>query len=167
MSYIIVEAYRYQDSNALNNVIKYIMRGSYEEGKGFISYACGVNQLSINHMISSMNNVKRRTNQQDGNQLIHFTVSIFKNKTTSNEYKIGCAKLILETVCDYFYFLGYQIIGAVHVEGLNVHVHFAVNNINLKTGNRMCNSKSVFYTLLKILKIEHKDLKWKKEIIFK
>lgn len=140
---------KYKDQEALNNVIKYIMRGSYEEGEGFISYARGVNQLSIDSMISSMETVKRITNQLNGKQLIHFCISIYPKKFMSVDNKVLNGKLILQDVCDYFYNLGYQIIGAVHKEDfVNVHVHFVVNNINLNTGKRMYDVQTVFCNLL-------------------
>ena len=100
---------KYIDSNAISDVVKYVMEGSYIEKESiFLSNAYGVNQLSIDHMDKSMENVNRRNNQTEGKQIYHFVVSIYKYSATY-PYRKGIAKLIQDTVDLYFYKLGYHV----------------------------------------------------------
>lgn len=83
------------------------MDRSYNEKEGtLLSNAYGVNQLSTDYMIKSMENVNRRNNQTEGKQIYHFVVSIYKYSATYH-YRKGIAKLIQNTVGLYFYKLGY------------------------------------------------------------
>lgn len=151
---------KYIDSNSINDVVKYVMDRSYNEKEGtLLSNAYGVNQLSTDYMIKSMENVNKRNNQTEGKQIYHFVVSIYKYSATYL-YRKGIAKLIQNTVGLYFYKLGYQIISGIHDDDGYIHIHCVVNNTNFITGNKLHNIQYIFNNLLGILRKEYKDLKW-------
>ena len=159
----------YSDSYALEDVVRYCMKGCYKNM--YVSF--GTNSYNIQSMISSMENVKRGFNNNSGTQMHHFVISIHPYKRMEKDRKMCYATLVLYDIGNYFLRKGFQSIGVVHVnqdvnvfnKGIldyeeNVHIHFLVNSVSFIDGRKLCNVYGLRKEILYNLKQEYGQLNW-------
>lgn len=167
MSLIIVQSKDYINKDALDNVITYALKTDKNDSskvtKSVEWNGFGVNDLTPEYMIDSMNNVKRRYKKEDGKLLHHFVLSIYQKYFFRVRNKEIWCQLVTNEVGNYLCSKGYQATGFIHVnyDG-NVHVHFIFNSVNAYTGKKLTNEKIFYNDLLHFLKMNFYNLNWEK-----
>lgn len=169
MSLILVMNKPYKDDRALENVIKYVINGMED---GSIRYASsedcicyGVNPLTPQTIINSFNMDKRIYNKENGKQVHHFVLTIYKKNYLGMQNKKDWASLLCNEVSYYLRTKGFRNIACIHVAyGGNVHIHFAVNSVNGFTGKKLTNEKYFYNDLIYYLRQNYNLLKWEKTI---
>lgn len=169
MSLIVVMSKPYNDDKALENVINYIINGM-EDGSTLSASSknciChGVNPLTTQTIINSFNMDKKMYSKQDGKQVHHFVLSIYKKNYLGVKNNKDWASLLCYDVSYYLRKKGFRNICCIHVgyEG-NVHIHFAVNSVNGFTGEKLTNEKYFYNNLIHYLRINYDILKWEKVV---
>ena len=165
MSSIIVINKPYRDDKAISNVINYMIEGTSDNDKNFITnedcVCYGINPLSLQTVVNSFELDQRINGKDFGIKIHHFILSIYKPNYFNTVRKKNWASLLSEDVGYYLKSKGYRNVSCIHVthEGY-VHIHFAVNPVNVNTGNKLKNTKSFYNDLLHFLRINYDILKW-------
>lgn len=167
MSNIVVMSKSYSDERAIADVINYVLTGmedgstKYTSSMNCVCY--GVNPLNLQTMINSFMMDKRIYGKEDGKQIHHFILSIYKKHYYGIQNKKDWASLLANDVAYYLREKGFRNISCVHVAyGGNVHIHFAVNSVNGLTGMKLNNEKYFYNELLHYLRTEYNILNWEK-----
>lgn len=121
---------KYMDEDALYNVSNYIERNAEKTiYRG----------TSEGYVPADMSALQKKYDDADGKQLIHFVLSFSKKDNPSK----GRVESISDAVCTTIFDEGYQVMSGIHTNAGNRHIHFMVNPVNIKNGERLCPDKYV------------------------
>ena len=87
--------------------------------------------------------VQKYYNKTSGRRCYHFIVS-FPGEFTCIDAVQQSAANIAQKV---FYQRGFQVFYAIHLDTDNLHIHFAVNSVNLHTGKKLHISRNKLFTM--------------------
>lgn len=158
----------YGSKEDVNKLIRYCGNSVSVKNCGFF----GVNPLSYIDAIESMYRIKKRFNQENGQQVLHFVVSIYRKSNSDMDHLIMYAENVMNKIGYQLEGMGFQNIAFIHAKRAkiyeaeigspNVHIHFVVNTINVFTGHRMRNVKNILNYFLSQLKRDDffKSLNW-------
>lgn len=131
---------KYENSQVIENVVRYITRTRSSEKRGDELLAYGshgvADYLSVEVMIRQMKAVQEfyRIEQRKGRRMYHEVFSL----TNEEVSRIRDFSTLIQFAneCSLLYFQnGFQVVFAIHYEaGGQVHIHFAVSTINFRTG---------------------------------
>lgn len=148
----------YGSKEDVNNLILYCSSSVNMKNCGFF----GVNPLSYIDAIESMYRIKRSFNQENGQQVLHFVVSIYRKHNSDMNHLILYAEDVMAEIGYGLEDMGFQNIAFIHAQrskiyeaevgSPNVHIHFVVNTINAFNGHRMRNVKNILNYFLSQLK---------------
>lgn len=143
MANLIVRKGKYQNEDAVDNVLRYITRTRINENRANELYSfggMGIDLYPFNidtiiyqfKAIQDIHNIKGR----GGRRIVHEVYTVLNgNYPKENE------RLVYETLdevakigCSYLYNMGFQVVYAVHISDKNPHIHFAINSISFRTG---------------------------------
>lgn len=172
MSNMVVKNKQYLNCIDLKNVVYYILRVNDDnELKAFylpklLWGGSGINSLSPITAIHTFQRVKRIYKKEDGNQLHHMIITIFKKynnpdliRMQINDNKIW-GRLIGDDISKLIFNIGYQNIFALHEDTNVLHIHFVINSINWMDGSRIKSTKYFYNSILDFLKSEYYLLNW-------
>ena len=143
----------YLNSDAVENLIRYIHRGACmlpEKDRMFESMGCFSDEPD--DVIENMMQTKRIFDAKDGVQCKHIVIAIGKKPNLS---KKKLKKRIRRTVG--FWKDRYQLFWGVHhnhpnEEKENFHIHLAINSVNMINGNKVNITKKTFRKFKKAAK---------------
>ena len=135
---LVDEPGKYMDDQALSTVSNYIIKGA----KKTLCY-----NTSKESVAEDMAAVQEAFNKEDGKKLRHTIISFSKSEKPSP----GTLLSIARDVCDE-YKDDFQIIAGVHKKDGQDHIHFMMNSVSYKTGDRFHQNRDEFYD-------ERKDIK--------
>lgn len=117
---------KYQDDDALNDVIRYICYPN-KTPSNVIGGVC----VDMNDIANSMKAVSRQYNKDSRKRLVHFVVSFTSRELTSTTM----ARQIGYEISEY---IGqrYQVVYAMHEDTIYPHLHFVFNRISYVDGSR-------------------------------
>ena len=131
---------KYENSQVIENVVRYITRTRSSEKRGDELLAYGshgvADYLSGEVMIRQMKAVQEfyRIEQRKGRRMYHEVFSL----TNEEVSRIRDFSTLIQFAneCSLLYFRsGFQVVYAIHYEaGGQVHIHFGVSTINFRTG---------------------------------
>ena len=108
-------------------------------------YIGGMN-IDPKYAAAEMEIVKGIWMQKQGVQLWHFILS-FSEIESAQYVNPKDARYIAYEICEYFADK-YQIVFGIHA-GSNLHIHFVINSVSYRDGNRFSNSKAAMYCIRK------------------
>ena len=126
MANIIINNDPYINTDALENVVHYVIRESKTRG------VIGGQGVLLDNPVWYMNLVKNHFCQNDGKQVQHLILSFdsYENYITLIEaYQIGYA------VCELF--PEYQLVFGFHQDSEHKHIHWAINPVNMLNGKKL------------------------------
>ena len=168
MSNIVVFNNEYLSDNAIENVANYILeigKNDFSNNYDFRYSGYGVNTRSVQSMLKSMMRIKERFHKNDGKQLHHFVITIYRNNKNIIKNNRKYAELIENDIGGYLMELGYQSICKTHINDNGiVHVHFMINSVNAFTGHKLTNTKSFYNQILHYLIHNYSSLNWQRNI---
>ena len=135
---------RYINTNAVPNVIRYVLRIRKNEtrrnellfwgGCGIPLYACAEDVIGSYLHVQNAYNISSRK----GRRIFHETITMtpIEFNGIRNNYEV--LKVAIEEYCYKEYFLqGFQVVYAVHWDhSKSLHVHFVINTINFIDGKK-------------------------------
>lgn len=136
---------QYCNKDAVDKVVGYITRtsGSKEGENDLVLYGgAGVIGNDPRNMIADMNFVQDKFNiNSRGGRRIHHSIYTINEEEFG---KLGCSlraiELMAKECAENYYDEGHQVAYAVHMNDLEskgyMHIHFAVNTINVNTGKK-------------------------------
>lgn len=163
MSKLIVMNGRYNNSDCIRNLINYITTD--KETSHVLTYdGFGVNNLNRQTMIDSMMKSKERADKVNGKQAYHLVISIYRIRNPmSSDRKINYGHSILYDIGYYFFERNIQSVLSLQdeIEGNwhNIHIHCVINSVDMHTGLKITNTRSLFEHLLSMLTYEYPYLK--------
>lgn len=123
----------YNDDEALETVVSYILRSGY----GY----CGGYGVDMNYPVQQMQQVKVLWGKDHGRRVRHFILSFIRAEPIGYEQAM---RLGLE-ICRYY--SDYQSVYGLHTDTDNLHLHFAVNTVSYKSGKMYAEGTSDWYGL--------------------
>lgn len=117
---------KYQDDLAYQNVYRYITRAD-KTPDNYVIHA-GVDS---DNAVMEYETVANVYGKNEGVRLRHSIIS-FKN----GEAYIDQVYRVMEMVCWYYFNQGYQIVGAVHQDTDQLHIHFMMNQVSYIDGRK-------------------------------
>lgn len=131
---------KYENSQVIENVVRYITRTRSSERRGDELLAYGshgvADYLSVEVMIRQMKAVQEfyRIEQRKGRRMYHEVFSL-TNEEVSRIRDFPTLIQFANECSSLYYRNGFQVVFAIHYEaGGQVHIHFAVSTINFRTG---------------------------------
>lgn len=133
----------YKNTDAVENVIRYILRERYCETRrpDLISYGgAGIDinasaATIINQFLAIQNLYK--IDERGGRRLVHEVYSFSDEEFKMLGENYALVDYVAREISAYFYAQGFQIVYAIHNEsGKRVHIHFVMNTINFRTGKK-------------------------------
>ena len=131
----------YKSETAIENLLRYVTRTQKNGvntndvvsigGAGVFLY------IGIEPVIQSFRDVQKAYGITSGRRMAHEVFS-FSNEDFV-EYGCDYNRVILlaNEMCSYYFNQGFQVVYAIHHElGKFVHIHFAINAVNYKTGRK-------------------------------
>lgn len=161
---------RYRNSDCIRNLINYITTD--KETSHVLTYVgFGVNNLSRRTMIDSMMKSKERADNVNGKQAYHFVVSIYRLRNPmSRDRKINYGHSIIDDIGYYFFERNIQSVLSLQEEKEgnwhNIHVHCVINLVDMHTGLKITNIRSLFENLLSMLSYEYPYLKMDRYVTY-
>lgn len=138
MAQMCISTKEYKGEDALHNVVSYIIR----ESKTCGDY--GGQGVLLSDPILCMNAV-RKYYQNEGKQILHFWLSFSKYEymTVPEAMNIGCevAK----------FFADFQVVFGCHQDTEYLHVHWAINPVNIRNGKKLTFKYADTYELKKYI----------------
>lgn len=123
----------YNDEEALETVVSYVLRTGY----GY----CGGYGVDMNYAVQQMQQVKILWGKDHGRRVRHFILSFKKSETIGYEQLM---RLGFE-ICKYY--SDYQSVYGLHTNTDHLHLHFAVNTVSYKDGKMYAGGLSDWYRL--------------------
>jgi hypothetical protein len=133
MPVLIMMNKRYNDDEALETVVRYVLR----TGCGY----CGGYGVDMNYPVQQMQQVKVLWGKDHGRRVRHFILSFKKLETIGYEQLM---RLGFE-ICKYY--SDYQSVYGLHTDTDHLHLHFAVNTVSYKDGKMYAGGLSDWYRL--------------------
>ena len=124
MAKLIIFQNPYDTINAMENVVKYVL----DRDKAY--YVGAQNLLPDGYELQQIYAVRRFWNDNTKKKILHFLIS-FGEEFIAMDNLIEAAYKICSI------FPEYQMLFAIHKNIGNLHVHMAVNPINMKTGRKL------------------------------
>ena len=118
----------YTNEDAQQNVISYALRKSKAEFTG----GCAVYPVSINNADKQFQIIKEKYNKTEGRKIFHMCLSYKDDKEITKDKVLSDAKKVSDKIGEEF-----QNIYGLHEDTDNLHVHFAINSVNYKTGKKI------------------------------
>lgn len=131
-----------EKNDVVNNIISYILRPSKIPHN--ITGGIGVSLTSASDVIKQFKQVKKSFRKTRGIPLQHFIVSFSAGE--EKLYSLRQFQSIGYQIAEYFNG-EYQIVFALHEDSKHLHLHFAVNTVNFRTGKKMVWNETSFYSL--------------------
>jgi len=144
---IVDEEGKYMDDKALEQVSDYVIR----KAKKTLYYGTAKETVA-----KDMAAVQEAFNKEDGKKLRHTVISFSKSEKPSPSTLAAIAR----DVCDQ-YKDDFQIIAGVHKKDGQDHIHFMMNTVNYKNGDRFHQNRDEFYDERKDMKNLLKDYGYK------
>ena len=158
MSFIKIIKNDYTSKDAIGNVFDYCIRADIKDNHQSVQWdgigICGYSKADV---IESMQFVKHFFKKEEGIQMYHMVVSIFKKH---NHYNSGWANLIAMDLMHFIYEKGYQNCYFKHTDSGCVHLHFIINSVNYKDGKMLSKVWSFENEILAFLRGKYKGLEW-------
>lgn len=133
----------YINKNAVENVIHYITRSRKNEDRrdSLICYGgFGIgNYLEVDDIIKQILYVQNiyRIDSRGGRRMYHEIYLISDSEYIDLVKDMYHMQLIAAECAKVYFYMGFQVVYAIHWEkDKRLHIHFAVNTINLKTGKK-------------------------------
>lgn len=127
---------KYHDDSAIQTVLQYVM----EPMKTPSNYIGKININKLSHAAEEMTIVARYFGKESGVRLRHMILS-FQPEEGVNAHQ---AYFLAHEIAAY-YGNEYQIIFAIHEDGVAPHIHFVMNTISLATGLKYRGRRDDYY----------------------
>ncbi len=123
----------YQDEEALETVVDYVLR----PGNGY----CNGYGVDMNYPVQQMQQVKELWGKDHGRRVRHFILSFSRSESIGYEQimRVGL------DICRYY--AEYQSVYGLHTDTDHLHLHFAVNTVSYKTGKMYAEGLSDWHRL--------------------
>ena len=140
---ITVTTGNYTNKDAISNTIRYITRTRINEDRKheLVSYGspnvtCFGGEEAIERAIKEFKDIQRYYSKTEGRKVHHETLNLtdeeaksFINGAQIDAFALDCSRVFDKQ--------GYQVIYAAHYSNkYRLHVHFIVNSVNYRTGNK-------------------------------
>lgn len=148
----------YTGKDAIGNVFDYCIRAGMKDPYHPVQWdGIGIYGYSKAAVIESMQFVKRFFKKEEGIQMHHMVVSIFKKNNQNNSV---WANLIARDLMYFIYGKGYQNCYFKHTDSGCVHLHFIINSVNYKDGKMLSKVWAIQNEILEFLRGNYKELEW-------
>ena len=141
-----VPTQKYHDDNAISDVVNYIL-SPLKTPSGYV----GGIAVNVSHAINEMSMLSTYYGQNQGIRLRHMTLSFERRELGRARKNAFAAAYHLAYPIAQYYGRAYQIIYAVHEQSgndPNIHIHFAMNTTNYRTGRKYDGTKKDLYGFL-------------------
>ncbi len=144
MPNIVLVQNEYKDTDALQKVIDYALRGSIIGGYG----------IDPNYAFNQMYCIKSVFHKTDGVQLKHFIISFCNRELLSLDFN----DLLSVGFRTGTFFKEYQLVYGIHLDTQHVHMHCVMNTVSFRDGHKFCDGLKAFYGLCCFLNKEYPNL---------
>lgn len=139
----------FTNKNAVENLIKYITRTRLNEQRASELIAYGGPSIGNYYYpeeiiaqflgVQNLYNINNRCGRRMYHEILSFTDTEFKYLN----YNYEVIKSIAAEICKIFFDRGHQVLYGIHFsEEQRLHIHFAVNTINFRTGLKLHSTKT-------------------------
>lgn len=123
----------YDDDDALETVVQYVLRPGY----GY----CGAYGVDLNDAVFQMQRVKELWGKDHGRRVRHFILSFQRSEQVGYEQAMGLGFEICQ------YYADYQSVYGIHYDTEHTHLHFAVNTVSYRNGKMYAEGVADWYRL--------------------
>lgn len=127
----------------------------------------GIRTDYIEGAIFDMRQVKILAEKEDGKQLYHVVVSIWRQSVNNRKavenkgsFEDACCYLIGNELSTIIFNNGFQNAYFKHIDGNNVHLHFIINSVNFYTGKKLSGIRGYIKQMTDYLKKTYPFLSW-------
>lgn len=133
MPVLVVMNKSYEDDEALETVVRYILR----PGAGY----CGGYGVDLNYAVEQMQQVKKLWGKDHGRRVRHFILSFRQSEQIGYEQVMQLGF----DICRYY--SDYQSVYGLHCDTSHLHLHFGVNTVSFRNGKMYAEGISDWHRL--------------------